>query len=130
MEKLPRFPGGEKSAESCHVSGCHGFVGAEAFSHQAQQGVDKGWDTRRTVNADFLSEVVAPPGPTCSLTSAPPRLESPVVIRRESSEKVRKIRAPIKIKSALPPPNPPPPKKGNFTDMVFPAERRHFSRCP
>ena len=35
----------------------------------------------------------------------------------------RKIRAPIKIKSALPPP---PQKKGNFTDMVFPAERTHF----
>ena len=41
--------------------------------------------------------------------------------------KVRKIRAPIKIKSALPPPPPKtPPKKGNFTDMVFPAERTHF----
>ena len=41
---------------------------------------------------------------------------------------LRKIRAPIKIKSALPPPPPqnPPPKKGNFTDMVFPAERTHF----
>ena len=25
MEKTPRFPGGEKSVESCHVSGCHGF---------------------------------------------------------------------------------------------------------
>ena len=43
--------------------------------------------------------------------------------------KVRKIRAPIKIKSALsPPPQKPPPKKGNFTDMVFPAERTHFFR--
>ena len=40
---------------------------------------------------------------------------------------LRKIRAPIKIKSALPPPPPKTtPKKGNFTDMVFPAERTHF----
>ena len=40
---------------------------------------------------------------------------------------VRKIRAPIKIKSALPPPPPNPPlKRRNFTDMVFPAERTHF----
>ena len=26
VEKIARFPGGEKSAESCHVSGCHGFL--------------------------------------------------------------------------------------------------------
>ena len=42
----------------------------------------------------------------------------------------RKIRAPIKIKSALPPPKnpkyPPPPKTRNFMDMVFPAERTLF----
>ena len=25
VEKIARFPGGEKSVESCHVSGCHGF---------------------------------------------------------------------------------------------------------
>ena len=25
LEKIARFPGGEKSVESCHVSGCHGF---------------------------------------------------------------------------------------------------------
>ena len=25
MEKLARFPGGEKIVESCHVSGCHGL---------------------------------------------------------------------------------------------------------
>ena len=48
----------------------------------------------------------------------------------------RKILAPIKIKSALPPPppkpnSPPPPKTKNFMDMEgFPAERRHFSMCP
>ena len=29
MEKIARFPGGEKGAESCHVSGCHGFFGPE-----------------------------------------------------------------------------------------------------
>ena len=48
--------------------------------------------------------------------------------------KFRKIRAPIKIKSALPPPPkpkiPPPLKRGIFVDMVFPAERTHFSRRP
>ena len=26
VEKIPRFPGGEKCAESCHVFGCHGFL--------------------------------------------------------------------------------------------------------
>ena len=33
-----------------------------------------------------------------------------------------------KNKIGIPPPPPqnPPPKKGNFTDMVFPAERTHF----
>ena len=25
VEKVARFPGGEKSVESCHVCGCHGF---------------------------------------------------------------------------------------------------------
>ena len=45
------------------------------------------------------------------------------------SPNFRKIRAPIKIKSALPPQTP-PLKRRNFTDMVFPAERTHFSRCP
>ena len=39
----------------------------------------------------------------------------------------RKIRAPIKIKSALPPPPPKTPhKRRNFMDIGFPAERRHF----
>ena len=27
VEKIARFPGGEKSAESCHACGCHGFFG-------------------------------------------------------------------------------------------------------
>ena len=27
VEKIARFPGGDKSAESRHVSGCHGFFG-------------------------------------------------------------------------------------------------------
>ena len=40
--------------------------------------------------------------------------------------KFRKIRAPIKIKSALPGPPKPPPKTRNFMDMGFPAERTHF----
>ena len=56
-----------------------------------------------------------------------PLVRSPVELH------IRKIRAPIKIKSALPPPPPktPPQKKGNFTDTVFPAERTlFFSRCP
>ena len=50
--------------------------------------------------------------------------------------RIRKIRAPIKIKSALPPPPPkpkipPPPKTRNFMEkMAFPAERTHFSRRP
>ena len=38
----------------------------------------------------------------------------------------RKIRAPIKIKSALPPPPKPPLKRRNFTDTGFPAERTLF----
>ena len=41
--------------------------------------------------------------------------------------------APIKIKSALPPPQlkiPPPPKTRNFMDIGFPAERTHFFRRP
>ena len=29
VEKIARFPGGEKSVESCHVSGCHGFFGPD-----------------------------------------------------------------------------------------------------
>ena len=41
---------------------------------------------------------------------------------------VRKILAPIKIKSALPPQNPkyPPPKTRNFMDMVFLQNGRIF----
>ena len=46
----------------------------------------------------------------------------------------RKILAPIKIESALPPPPLPkakyPPKTRNFMDMGFPAERTQFSTCP
>ena len=29
VEKIARFLGGVKSAESCHVSGCHGFFGPD-----------------------------------------------------------------------------------------------------
>ena len=29
MEKIARFPCGEESVESCHVSACHGFFGPE-----------------------------------------------------------------------------------------------------
>ena len=29
VEKIARFPGGEKSVEPCHVSGCHGFFGPD-----------------------------------------------------------------------------------------------------
>ena len=29
MEKIGRFPGREKSVESCHVSGYHGFFGPD-----------------------------------------------------------------------------------------------------
>ena len=29
VEKIARFPDGEKGAESCHVSGCHGFFGPD-----------------------------------------------------------------------------------------------------
>ena len=29
--KLPDFRAEKKSVESCHVSGCHGFVGTERF---------------------------------------------------------------------------------------------------
>ena len=49
----------------------------------------------------------------------------------KAAKHFRKILAPIKIKSALPPPPPnpkiPPPKSRNFMDMgFFPAERAHF----
>ena len=40
---------------------------------------------------------------------------------------VRKILAPIKIKSALPPPK---KKVRNFAGIVFPAERPHFFQAP
>ena len=49
------------------------------------------------------------------------------------SLKGRKIRAPIKIKSALPPPqtqNTPPLKRGSLWTWGFPAERTHSSRRP
>ena len=29
VEKIARFPGGENSVESCHVSGCHGYIRSE-----------------------------------------------------------------------------------------------------
>ena len=29
VEKIARFPGGEKGAESCHACACHGFFGPE-----------------------------------------------------------------------------------------------------
>ena len=31
VEKIARFPGGEKNVESCHVCGCHGFFAPEIF---------------------------------------------------------------------------------------------------
>ena len=39
---------------------------------------------------------------------------------------VRKIRAPIKIKSALPPPQNPPPKKGEFYGHRFSCRKNAF----
>ena len=51
-------------------------------------------------------------------------------LRRSNSLFFRKIRAPIKIKSALPPPPkpkiPPPPKRGILWTWVSPAERTQF----
>ena len=35
MWSFPRSPGGEKCAESCHVSGCHGFFGPEKAHQRA-----------------------------------------------------------------------------------------------
>ena len=29
VEKIARFPGGEKCVRSCHISGCHGFFGPD-----------------------------------------------------------------------------------------------------
>ena len=46
-----------------------------------------------------------------------------------SREYIRKILAPIEIKSALHPPPNPPPKTRNFMDMAFPAERTHFCQA-
>ena len=47
---------------------------------------------------------------------------------------LRKILAPIKIKSALPPPPPnpkyPPPKTRNFVDMAFSCRRTHVFQAP
>ena len=40
LEKI-RFPGGEESAESCHVSGCHGFCGPESSMPRSQS--TKSW---------------------------------------------------------------------------------------
>ena len=61
------------------------------------------------------------------------RTSSPYLVHRDL---IRKILAPVKVKSALPPPPqknpkyPPPPQTRNFMDMVSPAERAHFSRRP
>ena len=37
MEKIARFPGGEKGTESCHVSGCHGFLVPVRDSREPRQ---------------------------------------------------------------------------------------------
>ena len=34
--KIARFPGGEKSVESCHVSGCHGFFGPDSMKESTR----------------------------------------------------------------------------------------------
>ena len=34
VEKIARLPGGEKSAQSCHVSGCHGFFGPDCYTRK------------------------------------------------------------------------------------------------
>ena len=61
-------------------------------------------------------------------------LRYPISRNTFSGRLVRKIRAPIKIKSALPPPkkpqtpNTPPPKRRNFVDMVFFCRKNAFFR--
>ena len=65
-----------------------------------------------------------------SLKIANRRFEAIRANRLHVMKVVRKILAPIKIKSALTPPNPPPLKGGILWTWVFPAERTHFSRCP
>ena len=37
VEKIARFPSGEASAESCHISGCHGFLGPESWLRKIQK---------------------------------------------------------------------------------------------
>ena len=39
VEKIARCPGGEKSVESCHVCGCHGFSGPEFTKDENSQGL-------------------------------------------------------------------------------------------
>ena len=57
-----------------------------------------------------------------------------VIAQAPEQGQFRKILAPIKIKSALPPPPkaqiPPPPKTRNFMDMVFLQKERIFARRP
>ena len=43
---------------------------------------------------------------------------------------IRKILAPIKIKSTLPRPKPPPPKRRNFMDMGFSCRKNAFFQVP
>ena len=40
VEKIARLPGGEKSAESCHFSGCHGFFRSPILSALGGNEVD------------------------------------------------------------------------------------------
>ena len=66
VEKIARFPGREKSVESCHVSGCHGFFGPDNF---LSNGAAKGGENARLetclvgkCSATRCSVAAPPPG--------------------------------------------------------------------
>ena len=67
----------------------------------------------------------------CTCCHLPDSSNAPVATFQIRAMKFRKIRAPIKIKSALPPPpktqnTPPPPKTRNFMDMGFSCRKNAF----
>ena len=57
VEKMARSPGGEKSVNSSHVSGCHGFFGPDVVAIRVDRGLvratKKGQDTSGKSNGGF-----------------------------------------------------------------------------
>ena len=82
MVKIARFPGGEKSVESCHVCGCHGFlvpISRLCLLSKTQQGVDKRGQSRNPVEHKrrekdgFGRELLVPQKPSFGQSACKPR---------------------------------------------------------